>query len=209
MRSAVQEHEEWGERTRNLFLGVAALEMIALYLGARPAARRWHAASAVVGLAGIFVLYEAAEHGGDLVYRYAGGVGTRSGDTTDVRRLLVAGLYTAALEEREAKRPSEAARLIGELGGKMPADTGVRLMVIESMVQDSKNPAGALAALDSFRLGADNRRWAVRVGTLRSDALAAAGRTDAARAVVERLLKNASDNPRLRQQLERRLERLR
>jgi hypothetical protein len=32
-------------------------------------------------------LYEAGEHGADLVYGYAGGVGTRYGDTADVTRL--------------------------------------------------------------------------------------------------------------------------
>src|SRR5512134_2714049 len=33
-RDAVVEHEEWGERTRNVFVGVAALELVALALGA-------------------------------------------------------------------------------------------------------------------------------------------------------------------------------
>src|SRR5213076_107795 len=90
-RAAVGEHEEWGERTRNIFLVVAALEAVALV----PAARRWRKGtlvmSAVVGLVGAVALYEAGAHGGELVYSYAGGVGIRSGDTADVGRLLVAG----------------------------------------------------------------------------------------------------------------------
>ena len=61
-RAAVVEHEEWGERTRNIFLVVAALEIAALI----PAAQRWrkgvHLASAVVGLGGAFSLYETGEH---------------------------------------------------------------------------------------------------------------------------------------------------
>src|SRR6266513_4951971 len=60
-RAAVVEHEEWGERTRNVFLVVGALEIAALI----PAAQRWrkgvHLASALVGLAGAFSLYEAGE----------------------------------------------------------------------------------------------------------------------------------------------------
>src|SRR5437867_3227725 len=51
-RAAVIEHEEWGERTRNIFVVVAALEIAAL----APALSRWRrwvlAASAVVGLGG-------------------------------------------------------------------------------------------------------------------------------------------------------------
>ena len=49
-RAAVMQHEEWGERTRNIFLVVAALEIAALV----PAVSRWRkgvlAASALVGL---------------------------------------------------------------------------------------------------------------------------------------------------------------
>src|SRR5829696_1369430 len=76
-REAVEEHEEWGNRTRNVFVGVAALEL---------AARTIRAVSGLAGIAGVFVLYEAAEHGGDLVYSYAGGVGIRTGNPEDVSR---------------------------------------------------------------------------------------------------------------------------
>src|SRR5207245_9429009 len=105
----------WVERTRNLLLAVSALEVAALI----PAARRWrkgvHLASAVVGLAGAFSLYEAGEHGGELVYAYAGGVGIRSGNPDDVDRLLVAGLYHQAMLDRKAGRAAEAAALIRQL----------------------------------------------------------------------------------------------
>src|SRR3989441_7822848 len=65
-RAAVMEHEEWGERTRNIFLVVAALEIAALIPAAQRRRKGVHLASALVGLAGAFSLYEAAEHGGAL-----------------------------------------------------------------------------------------------------------------------------------------------
>src|SRR5256885_13907776 len=78
------EHEEWGERTRNIFLVVAALEIAALIPAAQPWRKGVHLASALVGLAGAFSLYEAGEHGGGLGDAYAGGVGIRSGNPDDV-----------------------------------------------------------------------------------------------------------------------------
>src|SRR5688572_23368357 len=110
-REAVQEHEEWGERTRNVFVGVAALELVALALSGG-AARTVRAVSALAGIAGVFVLYEAAEHGGELVYAYAGGVGIRSGKPEDVARLLVAGLYHESQLARKDGRAEDANRLI-------------------------------------------------------------------------------------------------
>jgi len=38
-RDAVVEHEEWGERTRNALLAVAALELVGLFLARRGKAR--------------------------------------------------------------------------------------------------------------------------------------------------------------------------
>ena len=64
-RTAVQEHEEHGEQTKNIFLGVAAIELIAFGLARRPQTLRYvrfaHIASAAVGVFGSFALYEAAE----------------------------------------------------------------------------------------------------------------------------------------------------
>jgi uncharacterized membrane protein len=202
-RDAVVEHEDWGKRTRNLFLGVAALELLALALRSPRAVRGLQAAAAVAGLAGLFVLYETAEHGGEVVYRYAGGVGIRSGDTTDVRRLLVAGLYHAARVEREAGRPEGAARLLDELGRQRPDDGDVRLLVIESRMLDRKDARGALAALDSFTPAPENRRLELRKGLLRVDVLEALGRPDSARAEAEGLLRTFPDNPRVVERLSR------
>jgi tetratricopeptide repeat protein len=57
--------------------------------------------------------------------------------------------------------------------------------------------------LDSVQVAPNDRRLQVRSGTLRADALAAAGKRDSARAVIQALLVKFPDNPRLKQQLER------
>ncbi len=93
------------------------------------------------------MLYEAAEHGGDLVYKYAGGVGIRSGDTADVRRLLVAGLYHSVATDRAQGRREEAARLVTELVRRVPHDLGVKLLGVESLLEDRQDARAALEAL--------------------------------------------------------------
>ena len=193
-RAAVMEHEEWGERTRNIFLVVAALEIAALI----PAAQRWrkgvHVASAVVGLAGAFSLYEAGEHGGELVYAYAGGVGIRSGNPDDVDRLLVAGLYHQAMLDRKAGRTAEAAELISQLAQRHPEDTSARLLVIESLIVDKKNGKAALAALAPFPAAPGSRFLRLRVGLLRADAFVAAGMPDSAKAILKVMARAFTNN---------------
>ncbi len=193
-RAAVMEHEEWGERTRNIFLVVAALEIAALI----PAMQRWrmgvHVASAVVGLAGAFWLYEAGEHGGELVYAYAGGVGIRSGNPDDVGRLLVAGLYHQAMLDRQAGRTAEAAELIVQLAQRFPDDTSARLLVIESLIVDKKNGKAALAALAPFPAAPGSRFLRLRVGLLRADAFVAAGMPDSAKVTLEAMSREFPNN---------------
>src|SRR5438105_4989504 len=97
VRDAVMEHEDDGHMTRNIFLGVAALELIGLTLK-NPRQQRWvYLASTVVGVVGAGYLFETADHGGDIVYSYGGGPGLRTGDPADIQRLLVAGLYNEAM----------------------------------------------------------------------------------------------------------------
>jgi len=193
-RAAVTQHEEWGERTRNIFLVVAALEIAALV----PAVSRWRkgvlAASALVGLGGAVSLYEAADLGGDLVYAYAGGVGIRSGDPADVGRLLVAGLYHEAMLERKAGKPTDAAQLIGQLAQRYPEDTSVRLLVVESLLVDKHDGKAALAALQWFPAAPDSRFLRFRVGLLRADALAATGMPDSAKAQLQAMAREFSNN---------------
>src|SRR5438034_1347339 len=156
-RNAVGEHEEWGERTRNIFLIVGAIEIAALMLtrrGRLDKARGALRGSAIVGLIGFFPLFEAAEHGGDIVYSYAGGVGTRSGDTADVSRLYLAGLYQAAQQARARHDSTRAAELFSELARRFPGDTNARLLAIESLVRDRNDGRAALTALAQVAVAA-------------------------------------------------------
>ena len=200
-RSVVQAHEELGERTRNVFIGVTLLELLALALSGTPQ-RATRLASAAVGLFGLVVLYQTGEEGGELVYSYAGGVGIRSGDPADVGRLLLAGQYHQAMLDRQAGRGEAAATLIADIARRYPTDTTVIMLAIESTLRDRQDPAAALVALDAFTPPADNRRLVLGVGTLRVDALAAAGLRDSARATLETLMKAIPDNPRLQAKLD-------
>jgi uncharacterized membrane protein len=202
-RDAVVEHEEWGERTRNLFLAVAAIELAALGAGAMKSRQRLakglRFASALVGVGGLVVLYEAAEHGGDLVYEYAGGVGIRSGEPEDVTRLLLAGLFNQAALDREQGRPEDAARLTAEMTRRFPDDASVQLMGAESMLQDTHDPRAALAAANRLSIAADNQQLQVRKGLLMVDAYNALGDGASANRLLQELQTKYPQNRRLLQ----------
>lgn len=205
-RAAVVEHEEWGERARNVFLAVALLELLALAaaLGGRPGpVKGIRVVAGVVGLAGLFVLYEASEHGGDLVYNYAGGVGIRSGEHADVQRLLVAGLYHQARAAREAGRREEAARLSDELLRQMPDDPNVRFLAVESMIRDRDDPRAALDALPAVETPPDDWRLDLRRGMLTAEAYRALGVPDSATNVIAGLKERFKTNLRASAALER------
>ena len=187
---AVQEHEDYGNNARTILVVVGLLELLAIGVSSKNVVRGLRVVSAVGGVVGAFVIFEAAEHGGALVYQYGGGPGIRSGDSADVTRLLVAGLYNRAIADRTAGDKEGAARLTDELGRRMPNDNGVKLAVIESRLKDRGDAAGALAALKALEPG-DDRRTAFRKAFLTADAYKAAGHLDSARAVLEELKKGA------------------
>jgi uncharacterized membrane protein len=201
-RDAVVEHEEWGIRTRNMLLIVAALELVALGLIRLGKARYAHMASAVVGLGALFCLYEAAEHGGELVYGYAGGVGLQRKDPADVGRLLLAGIYHQAQLDRQAGRTAEASALIDLAAQRFSGDVEVQLLRAESQLLDRKDPAAAVATLAAITVPADNRRLRVRHTFLLADALATSGQRDAARAALQPLASEVPDDPRVKRKLE-------
>ena len=190
VRAAVEEHEEAGENARNAFLVIGLLELGALAMTRRVAIQRGlHAASAVAGLVGAFFLFEAGEHGGALVYSYAGGPGMRSGDSTDIRRLLVSGLYNQADKDRQAGRGDDAARLTDELVRRMPGDQMTAFLAIESKLKDRKDAQGALLDLATISAPADDPRLVIRKGLLTVEALEVLGQRDSAKVILDALAK--------------------
>lgn len=188
-REAVQKHEHDGERARNVLGVVALLEIGALLFRKKAsAAKGLMAASALIGVGAAYLIYEAGEHGGQLVYEYAGGVGTRSGKPEDVQRLLIAGLFHQARMARDSGHFEEAARLTAELKRQRPSDPTVALLAIESQLKDTKDAAGALAALKTMEPPAGNAMLASRRGMLMADSYVALGQTDSARIVLTDLI---------------------
>jgi uncharacterized membrane protein len=179
-RQAVMTHEEWGKRTRNVLLGVAGLEILSLIFARTGAGRAIRLLSAAGGIAGGACIVIVSDLGGDVVYEYAGGVGTRSGDPADINHLLVAGLFYGARLARDSGRAEDAARLIDELARRLPGDTTVRFLAIESRIRDRHDSPGALADLAAFQVPGDNSRLAVRHGLLSAEALSETGRADSA-----------------------------
>lgn len=192
-RDAVVEHEEWGERTRNILLALAGLELLTLAFASKPAGKALQVGAALGGLAAAGAIYQASDLGGDLVYNHAGGIGTRSGNPEDIRNLLVAGLYHAARSARDSGQAETAARLIDELTRARPQDTSVWILAAESRIRDRHDPAAAFAILDSVRPPAQSR-FDVRHGLLESEARAALGQADTAKMVLEQLLQRHPDN---------------
>jgi uncharacterized membrane protein len=200
-RPMVVEHEEWGERTRNIFLIVSAIELLALALA--PERRRFaRMATAALGLFGVYAVYETGEHGGELVYSWAGGVGIRTGDTADVSRLLLAGLYHQAMLDRREGRGAEAATLFDVMARRFPNDTSIRLLAIESMLRDRGDVAGARAAIDDLSAQTTEARTSRAVALLKVDILAAAGHRDSARALLKPLVEATPTSARLRAKLD-------
>ena len=200
-RDAVVEHEDWGKRSRNLLIGIAIVELGALALsGNKQKGLRY--VSTAAGLVAMFFMFETGDHGGELVYSYAGGVGIRTGENEDVERLLLAGLYHQAQRDRAAGHSEDAANLIRELARRFPNDSSVRLLAIESMIRDSKNPVGALTALDSIQPPKTSRTLYLNAAILRADALNAAGQRDSARAVLNALTNDFPTSARLRAKLD-------
>lgn len=201
-RAAVVAHEQWGERAHNILIAIAAIEVIALLLRRSPRLRYLHIASAAVGVLAVFAVYEAAEHGGELVYAYAGGVGIRSGEPKDVERLLLAGLYHQSQLDRQTGKAQEAADLIATAARRFPRDIEVQLLAAESKLVDSKNPQAAIDALNAIQVSDDNRILRTRRATLQADAFEAAGQRDAAIAVLQPIVEAFPTNAGLKARLE-------
>jgi uncharacterized membrane protein len=200
--AAVSAHEQWGERAHNVFLVVTVAELAVIVLARRNRARLAVIASSILCVPAVFCLYEAGEHGGDLVYSYAGGVGIRSGDPADVGRLLLAATYNQAQVDRKAGRPADAAAMIAVAAARFPSDPNVQLMAAESALLDKKDPAAALDILGHTSVPQDDARLRMRHGFLMADAMVASGHPEAARATLQQLAAAFPDNPRIKQRLQ-------
>lgn len=201
VRPAVMEHEEWGERTRNVFLIIAALEIGAVAIRRQPWQKVLLVGSGALGLLGLFAVYETGEHGGHLVYSYAGGPGIRSGNAEDVSRLLLAGLYNQAMLDRREGRHEAAADLIDELARRFGDDPAITLLAIESRLVDRNDPRGALEALHTWTPPGNDRMLRFRAAFLEADAYEAAGSPDSARAALEALRAEFPGNGRIQQRI--------
>lgn len=187
VRAAVDSHERWGDWARNIFLGVGILEVAALAIAEGRRHRALLTLSGILGIVGSVVLYEAGDRGGRLVYGYAAGVGTWSGDTADIDHLVTAGLHQQALLDRRAARPAEAAMLIRQLAARHPGDATVQLLSIESLIRDDGDPAAALEALRKFPPSPSIPSLRLGVGVLRVLAFNAAGMPDSAHLALQQL----------------------
>ncbi len=200
-RPAVEEHEEWGERAQVILLLLGAVELVALALRRSPKLRIAHGAAAVVGIVAAGAVYEAASHGGELVYAYAGGVGLRSGDPKDTERLLLAGYYHQALADRKAGQPQRAAQLARQAVERFPSDPEVQMFAAESLLRDEKNPQAAIDALNAVQVPDSSRVQRIQRANLQADAFEAAGQREAAIAVLTPIAE-AFPNPRITARLE-------
>ena len=200
---AVQLHEDAGQDTRNVLLLIAALELAALV----PALGKWKkmilVGSAIVGVGGAYEIYDVGRLGGELVYAYAGGVGIRSGDSTDVNRLLLAAMYDRAQLDRTQKNAVGAAQAFAELAAKFPNDATVQLLQVESLMQDKQDFTGALAGLARIPTPPDSARMYTRYEMDRADALVGAGQKDAARTILKALAARFPTAKRIQDKLDK------
>ena len=184
-------------RHRQEFLGV--IELAGLAMRKSPRVKIVHGVAAVVALVCVGIVYETGEHGGELVYSYAGGIGLRSGNEEDLDRLLLAGYYQKAMADRKAGRSESAAQLIADAARRHSSDPELKLVAAESLLLDQKNPQAAIDALASMDPPAALR---IRRGMLQADAFEALGQKDAAIAVLQALVAQ-TPNARVQQRLDR------
>ena len=83
-----------------------------------------------------------------------------------------------------------------------PNDPDVQLAASESLLLDRKDPRAAIEKLRSIQPPAGNRSLRIRHGMLTADALEAAGQKEGAAAVMQGLITEYPDVPRLKQRLE-------
>src|SRR5262245_20476396 len=156
-REAVQEHEEWGLRARNLFVAIAVLEVLALaFASRRKLAQGLRVVTAQAGLFGLWVVYEVGELTDELMLQMPDdptvrfvGVESRIKDRGEPRAALVtlATMDVPAddvrLQMRKAMLSADAYRALGVpdsatamlqgLAARFPDNPRVKQMVERAM----------------------------------------------------------------------------
>ena len=199
--TVVQAHQIWGERTRNIVLLFASVELLALIFARQDKERPFLLASGVLGIVSALCIMQTGKLGGDLVYAYAGGIGIRSEESEDVGRLLLAGLYHQAQLDKRAGWAANAAVLVEIAAQRFPTNAAVQVLAAESLLQDRHDAKGALTVLRKVEAPETDRRLRFRYGWLMADALESLGQTDAAQVTLQKLQTEFPDSERLRKRL--------
>ena len=86
-KEVLEEHEEWGERARNLALLAAAVAILSAALRRSPVAAKSAAGLAALAAIGASIcVAEAGHYGGKLVYQYGVGISSNTENTTAPRK---------------------------------------------------------------------------------------------------------------------------
>jgi uncharacterized membrane protein len=81
----LERHARWGELTRNLGIGAAALAIFAAALAGQPFfGRAFSILTALAAFGAAYCVVEAGHFGGELVYRHGAGVATNPGQVRSV-----------------------------------------------------------------------------------------------------------------------------
>lgn len=218
---AVRTHEELGHETSDIFTGILIVELLAIATAWRTgqlgggegrekstsALRHAPTVLRVVVAAswvwGAWVVYETGEHGGDVVYSYAGGVGMRTGKPQDVGHLLMAGLYNESNLERRDGDHAGAAGLVDVMVAQFPDDPEVKMLKVESLIVDMKDGRGALDLLATIPSSSNNLRTRIRRALYQSDAYALLSMPDSARAALKSLPERFQQSRMVKDRLEK------
>ena len=91
---------------------------------------------------------------------------------------------------------------MNELALRLPGDTSVKFMVVESMRLDTKDLAAALNAVRGIGVDDKSARWATRKASVTADVFLAMGQPDSARAVLAPAVAAFPANTRLKAKLD-------
>ena len=110
-------------------------------------------------------------------------------------------MYDRAQLDRTQKNAEGAAQAFAELADEVSRRPAVQLLAVESLLQDSKDYTGALAALARIPVPGDSDRTRTRYEMDRADAFVGAGQKDSARVILTALAARFPTNKRIQDRL--------